>query len=107
MKPDDGSKPSYGYLHPKQPIETPEQFHDWFAAVERSIVHSQDAHFHAHLENVTQYRLMCETLLQTINDLESDLDSIFVEWRRVEENGHSLKDACERLLQERVSYFST
>ncbi|GJJ06414.1 hypothetical protein Clacol_000605 [Clathrus columnatus] len=107
LKSNGDSKLPCGYLHPKEPIETPEQFHDWFAAIERSIVHSQDAHFRAHLEDVSHYRLMCENLLHSLNDLESELDSIFVEWRRVEENGRSLKDACEQLLQERDNLLET
>ncbi|KAF8513130.1 Sec34-like family-domain-containing protein [Hysterangium stoloniferum] len=95
------------HLHPKHPIQTPEQFHDWFALVERSVAHSQEAHFRSHLEDVSEYRMMCEKLLETIDDVESEVDGMLYEWMRVEEGGSSLKDACERLLEERDSLIET
>ncbi|KIJ49534.1 hypothetical protein M422DRAFT_160832 [Sphaerobolus stellatus SS14] len=88
-------------LHPKHPIQTPEQFHDWFAQVERSVAHSQEAHFRTHLENVSSRREGCEKLLEAVDRIESEVDDMIGEWRSVEEGGRSLKDACERLLQEK------
>jgi conserved oligomeric Golgi complex subunit 3 len=101
-----GISSQHRYLHPKHPIQTPEQFHDWFALIERSIAHSQEAHFRAHLETVSEHRATCEQLLQTVDNVEADVDEMMGEWRSVEEGGRSLKDACEKLLRERVRYTS-
>ncbi|KZV93433.1 Sec34-domain-containing protein [Exidia glandulosa HHB12029] len=88
-------------LHPKVPIATPQQFHDWFAAVDRSVAHSQEAHFRVHLATVAAHRETCDALLTTVGEVEADVASMLEEWRSVEQGGRSLKDACERLLEER------
>ncbi|KAF8578039.1 cis-golgi transport vesicle tethering complex subunit [Ramaria rubella] len=95
------------HLHPKYPVQTPEQFHDWFSLIERSVAHSQEAHFRAHLESVSEHRATCEQLLQTVNSVENEVDRMLEEWRSVEEGGSSLKDACEKLLQERDRLIET
>src|SRR5882757_7897804 len=33
-------------LHPKQPIQTPQQFYDWFTLIDQSVARSQESHFH-------------------------------------------------------------
>jgi conserved oligomeric Golgi complex subunit 3 len=86
-------------LHPKQSIKTPKQFYDWFVLVDLSVAHSQESHFHTHITNVSEHLDTCDALLETI---EKDVDSILENWRNMEEGGRSLKDACERLLDERV-----
>ncbi|KAF8478273.1 cis-golgi transport vesicle tethering complex subunit [Gautieria morchelliformis] len=101
-RPDSGSNATpHHHLHPKHPIQTPEQFHDWFALIERSVAHSQEAHFRAHLETVSEHRATCEQLLQTVDNVEADVEGMMGEWMSVEAGGRSLKDACEKLLQER------
>lgn len=90
-------------LHPKQPIQTPQQFYDWFALIDRSVAHSQEAHFRAHLESVSEHLETCDRLIQRIDEVDSEVDSMLREWRIVEDGGKSLKGACEQLLQERVS----
>ncbi|EJD52335.1 cis-golgi transport vesicle tethering complex subunit [Auricularia subglabra TFB-10046 SS5] len=91
-------------LHPKFPITTPQQFHDWFAAVDRSVAHSQEAHFRVHLATVAAHRENCDALLATVGEVEADVASMLEEWRSVEQGGRNLKDACERLLEERDRY---
>jgi len=93
---------SYAPLHPKQPIQTPEQFYDWFALIDRSVAHSQDSHFRAHIANVSEHLETCDVLLERIDTVEKEVDNMLENWRTVEERGRSLKDACERLLTERV-----
>ncbi|KAH7107976.1 cis-golgi transport vesicle tethering complex subunit [Auriculariales sp. MPI-PUGE-AT-0066] len=88
-------------LHPRKPISTPQQFHDWFAQIDRSVAHSQEAHFRVHLATVAHHRETCDALLATVNDVEIDVASMLEEWKTVEQGGRSLKDACERLLEER------
>ncbi|KAH9839058.1 Sec34-like family-domain-containing protein [Rhodofomes roseus] len=88
-------------LHPKQPIQTPQQFYDWFALIDRSVAHSQEAHYRAHLESVSEHLDTCDRLIQRIDEIDSAVDGMLNEWRLVEEGGKSLKGACEQLLEER------
>ncbi|KAG5651929.1 hypothetical protein H0H81_006911 [Sphagnurus paluster] len=88
-------------LHPKAPIQTPQQFYDWFAVVDRSVAHSQEAHFRAHVAGVAEHLAACDSLLEKIEIVEREVDAMLEGWRGVEEGGKSLKDACEKLLEER------
>ena len=89
-------------LHPKHPIQTPQQFYDWFALVDREIAHSQEAHFRAHVASVAKHLAACDSLVEKIDDVDKEVNGMLEGWRTVEEGGKSLKDACERLLEERV-----
>ena len=91
-------------LHPKHPIQTPQQFYDWFALIDRSVAHSQEAHFRTHLSNVAGHLETCDRLVQWIDEIDGEVDRMLKSWRSVEEGGKSLKDACEQLLEERVSH---
>ncbi|PCH35965.1 Sec34-domain-containing protein [Wolfiporia cocos MD-104 SS10] len=93
-------------LHPKQPIQTPQQFYDWFALIDRSVAHSQEAHFRTHLENVSEHLETCDGLIQRIDEVDAAIGSMLKEWRVVEEGGKNLKDACEELLDERERLLS-
>jgi conserved oligomeric Golgi complex subunit 3 len=93
-------------LHPKQPIQTPQQFYDWFTLIDQSVARSQESHFHTHLETVTNDVEMCDRVLERIELLEREVADMTEGWRGVEEGGKSLKDACERLLIEKVSLSS-
>ena len=46
---------------------------------------------------------MCDSVLERIELLEREVTDMLEGWRGVEEGGKSLKDACERLLVEKVS----
>ncbi|KAK2460187.1 hypothetical protein APHAL10511_007778 [Amanita phalloides] len=92
---------SYASLHPKQPIQTPEQFYDWFALIDRSVARSQESHFRAHIANVSDHLATCDALLDRIDTIEKEVNSMLDNWRTVEDGGRSLKGACERLLDER------
>ena len=65
---------------------------------------SQESHFHAHLETVTNHVEMCDSVLERIELLEGEVTDMLEGWKGVEEGGKSLKDACERLLVEKVSF---
>ncbi|KIJ68059.1 hypothetical protein HYDPIDRAFT_107669 [Hydnomerulius pinastri MD-312] len=94
------SLPSHA-LDPKVPVQTPQQFYDWFAQIDRSVAHSQEAHFRAHVAMVTDHLGTADMLIERIDEVEKEVDGMFEGWRSVEESGRSLKDACERLLEER------
>ena len=89
-------------LHPKFPIQTPQQFYDWFALIDRSVAHSQEAHFRAHLSSVAEHLETCDNLVQWVDEIDGEVERMLKAWKSVEEGGKSLKDACEQLLEERV-----
>ncbi|KAG1751418.1 Sec34-like family-domain-containing protein [Suillus paluster] len=88
-------------LHPKQPVQTPQQFYDWFAQIDRSVAHSQEAHFRAHVAMVSEHLNTADTLIERIDEVDREVGGLLEGWRSVEEGGKNLKDACERLLEER------
>jgi conserved oligomeric Golgi complex subunit 3 len=89
-------------LHPTQPVQTPQQFYDWFALIDRSVAHSQESHFRAHVASVAEHLETCDRLVERIDEVDREVEGMLEGWRGVEEGGRSLKDACERLLEERV-----
>lgn len=66
------------------------------------MTHSQEAHFRAHLASVAEHLETCDALVQRIDEIDEEVESMLQGWRSVEEGGKSLKDACEELLEERV-----
>jgi conserved oligomeric Golgi complex subunit 3 len=91
-------------LHPKQPVQTPQQFYDWLALIDRSVAHSQESHFRAHVASVAEHLETCDRLVEKIDEVDGEVEGMLEGWRGVEEGGRSLKDACERLLEERVRW---
>jgi hypothetical protein len=84
-------------------VQTPQQFYDWFALIDRSVAHSQEAHYRAHVASVSEHLDTCDFLINRIDGVEKEVDDMLEGWKGVEEGGKSLKDACESLLEERVS----
>jgi hypothetical protein len=93
-------------LHPSRPIQTPQQFFDWLALIDRSVAHSQEAQYRAHLASLGDQLGVCDLLLNRIEEVESEVGHMLEGWRGVEEGGKSLQGACERLLEERVRLLS-
>ena len=89
-------------LHPKQPVQTPQQFYDWFALIDRSVAHSQEAHFRQHLLRVSEHLDTCDRLVGRIDQVDTEVASMLDKWKSVEEGGKSLQDASQKLLDERV-----
>jgi hypothetical protein len=89
-------------LHPKQPVQTPQQFYDWFSLIDRSVAHSQESHFRAHLDTVSDHLETCDRLVERIDLVKTEVESMLEGWNIVEEGGRSLQHACETLLKERV-----
>lgn len=46
---------------------------------------------------------VCEMLVVRIEEIDAVVGAMFYGWRSVEEGGRSLQEACQRLLEERVS----
>ena len=70
--------------------------------MDREIAHSQEAHFRAHVASVAKHLAACDSLVEKIDDVDKEVEGMLEGWRTAEEGGKSLKDACERLLEERV-----
>jgi len=95
-------RPEHALLHPAHPIQTPQQFYDWFALIDRSVAHSQEAHYRAHVASLEEHLQACDLLVDRIDEINKEVDGMMEGWKGVEEGGKSLKGACERLLEERV-----
>ncbi|CAG8512769.1 11132_t:CDS:10 [Rhizophagus irregularis] len=83
-----------------QPIETTQQFFDWFARMEADMEKDQEDVYRNFLTVVTMYREACSKFLEQIDTtvkLFNDLDSNF---KFVEERTKALQTACEKLLEE-------
>ncbi|KAF9050510.1 Sec34-like family-domain-containing protein [Panaeolus papilionaceus] len=88
-------------LHPSHPIITPQQFYDWYALIDRSVAHSQESSYRAHVATLSSHLATCDLLLNRVNSVDKEATSMLESWRSVEEGGKSLKEACERVLEER------
>jgi hypothetical protein len=84
-------------------VQTPQQFYDWFALIDRSVAHSQEAHFRQHLLRVSEHLDMCDRLVSRIDQVDAEVSGMMDAWKSVEEGGKSLQDASQKLLDERVS----
>ncbi|RIB08130.1 Sec34-like family-domain-containing protein [Gigaspora rosea] len=94
------SSSPYTVLGIPQPIETTQQFFDWFARMENDMEKDQEDVYRNFLEMVTLYRQACDTFLEQIDTtvkLFNDLDGNF---KFVEERTKALQTACEKLLEE-------
>ncbi|KAH9953776.1 Sec34-like family-domain-containing protein [Lactifluus volemus] len=89
-------------IHPKQPVQTSQQFYDWFALIDRSVVHSQEAHFRHHLLRVSEHLDTCDRLVGHIDQVDTEVANMLDKWKSMEEGGKSLQDASQKLLDERV-----
>ena len=84
-------------------MQTPQQFYDWFALIDRSVAHSQEAHYRQHLLRVSEHLDMCDRLVSRIDQVDAEVSGMMDAWKSVEEGGKSLQDASQKLLDERVS----
>ena len=79
-------------LHPKFPIQTPQQFYDWFSLIDRSVAHSQEAHFRAHLSSVAEHLETCDKLVLWIDEIDGEVERMLKAWKSVEEVKQALRD---------------
>ena len=92
-------------LRPDRPVQTTQEFYDWFSMIERSVAHNQESHYRDHLAVVEKHLTTCEDLAESVESVHSNIDEMLDGWRSVEAGGRNLKDACEQLLDERVRHF--
>ncbi|KDR66383.1 hypothetical protein GALMADRAFT_1159411 [Galerina marginata CBS 339.88] len=78
---------SHPHLHPSHPVQTPQQFYDWFALIDRSVAHSQEAHYRAHVASLEEHLRTCDLLVERIGEVEVEVEGMMEGWRGVEEGG--------------------
>ncbi|KAH8119149.1 Sec34-domain-containing protein [Phellopilus nigrolimitatus] len=88
-------------MRPGRPVQTAQEFYDWFSMIERSVAHSQESHYREYLGTVVKHLETCDGLVGSVDDVQREVDGMLDGWRSVEAGGKSLKDACEQLLDER------
>ncbi|KDE07396.1 hypothetical protein MVLG_02263 [Microbotryum lychnidis-dioicae p1A1 Lamole] len=82
------------------PITTTQQFHDWFALVERSLEIEQEQVYVNHLETLSHHLAACQHVLENLDDARGLLSEIEANYRFVEDNSRALQLACETMLDE-------
>lgn len=82
------------------PIESMQQFHDWFAKVEHSIEHSQEQVYREYLSELERHLSTCESVLEGLDESRGLLSEMEANYRYVEENSRALQLACETMLDE-------
>jgi hypothetical protein len=85
-----------------RPIETAQQFHDWFAKVEQSMERSQEEVYILHLNELDQHVEQCEMVLEQLEESRGLLSEMEANYKFVEENSRALQLACETMLDEQV-----
>ncbi|KAH9957167.1 Sec34-like family-domain-containing protein [Lactifluus volemus] len=85
-------------LHPKQPVRTRQQLYDRLALIDRSVAHSQDAHFRHHLLRVSESQDTCDRLLSRIDQVDTAVASMLDKRKSVEDGGKCLQNASQKLL---------
>ncbi|KAK1927132.1 Sec34-like family-domain-containing protein [Papiliotrema laurentii] len=88
-------------LHPVI-INTPQQFHEHFAALTLSTEHEQDSLYRDHLAEIIGLREKCDGLIEILKDGEGEVSEMLKALEYVEERSESLRGACEDLLEEQT-----
>jgi hypothetical protein len=68
-------------IHPKQPVQTLQQFYDRLALIDRSVAHSQEAHFRHHLLRVSEHLDTCDGLVGRIDQVDTEAASMLDKWK--------------------------
>ena len=79
-------------LHLAQGVQNTQQFYDWFALIDHSVAHSQEAHFRQHLLRVSEHLDMCCRLVSRIDRVDTEISGMIDSWKSVEEGEKSLQD---------------
>ncbi|KAG0339846.1 Golgi transport complex subunit 3 [Podila humilis] len=86
-----------------EPIETTQQFLDWFSSIEGNMERDQEDVYRNYLSVVLLYKEACDGFLNQIEDTSQCFKSLEGFYAFVEENTRALQTACEKLLQEQTN----
>ncbi|KAG0018581.1 Golgi transport complex subunit 3 [Podila clonocystis] len=86
-----------------EPIETTQQFLDWFSGIEGKMERDQEDVYRNYLTVVVLYKEACDGFLKQIDETSECFKSLEGHYAFVEENTRALQTACEKLLQEQTN----
>ncbi|KAI7847278.1 Sec34-like family-domain-containing protein [Circinella umbellata] len=84
----------------EKPIESLQQFFDWFAIMESEMEKDQEDVYRNYLSVVSLYRESCDDFLMDLKTTSELFDELGSEYGYVEKRTRSLQTACEKLLNE-------
>ncbi|KAL1927436.1 hypothetical protein VTP01DRAFT_3673 [Rhizomucor pusillus] len=84
----------------EKPIETLQQFLDWFSMMEADMETSQEDIYRNHLSVVLGYLQSCNDFLTTLEETSESFKTLHEKYSFVEERTRSLQNACEDLLKQ-------
>jgi hypothetical protein len=85
-----------------EPIETTQQFFNWFSLIEDEMEKGQEDIYLSHLATLRSYQQACDDLLDYITSAQNHLASQTEHYNFVSSKTQSLQGACEELLDEQT-----
>ncbi|KAF9175709.1 Golgi transport complex subunit 3 [Mortierella sp. AD011] len=86
-----------------EPIETTQQFLDWFSGIEGEMERDQEDVYRNYLTVVVLYKEACDGFLKQIDETTECFKSLEGHYAFVEEKTRALQQACEKLLLEQTN----
>ncbi|KAF9982545.1 Golgi transport complex subunit 3, partial [Modicella reniformis] len=86
-----------------EPIETTQQFLDWFSGIEGEMERDQEDVYRNYLTVVILYKEACNGFLKQIEETSECFTNLEGHYAFVEEKTKALQLACEKLLQEQTN----
>ncbi|KAF9919287.1 Golgi transport complex subunit 3 [Lobosporangium transversale] len=93
----------YAFATTIEPIETTQQFLDWFSTIEVDMEREQEDVYRNYLTVVILYKEACDVFLKQIDETSECFKSLEGHYAFVEEKTRALQLACEKLLQEQTN----
>ncbi|KAI8096515.1 uncharacterized protein BX664DRAFT_355870 [Halteromyces radiatus] len=97
-------KQSANDIRSDKPIETLQQFFDWFAVMETEMEKGQEDVYRNYLSMVTFYRTVCDEFLENLDTTKNLFEELGQDYGFVEKQTKSLQSTCEELLQQPKQY---
>ncbi|KAJ3161949.1 Golgi transport complex subunit 3 [Geranomyces michiganensis] len=86
----------------REPVETTQQFFNWFETVEQEMERGQEEGYRTYLSTVNAYQKACEEVLGKVNSTADLLTDLQDNYDSVEGRTKALQNACEKLLAEQT-----
>ncbi len=87
------------------PIETSQQFLEWFTVIERELEHEQEQIYRDYMHRSTSYESVCQNLLECTQQVEDHFNAILKKYAVVNQKSMAIQSTCERVLNEQVLLF--
>ncbi|KAI9483815.1 MAG: Sec34-like family-domain-containing protein [Benjaminiella poitrasii] len=89
-------------INAPKPVETLQEFFDWFAGIETEMQKGQEDVYRTHLSTVKLYKESTEALLDNLKETDALFDELENHYSFVEKRTRSIQTACENLLDEQA-----